>query len=567
MRRNSWLPILVACLLVIAEWCSAETLRFRPLADDPPGTKATRAFAMSAYGVDIGHEFVSNAYGYFGNADTYDIYSCLWLWLDRSACRLLYQDLANSPLMAFGRYGFPEDGDSCFRYPSAVECNNIVDDPAYANYYYIYIADYRNSRIRQINYDWVNQVMYGPVDLQACNLYRPVDIDFNNHGTFDWAFDDFLVVLSKHCVIDVINANAGTCIYSFGSEGSGPLQFKDPTSVACGRYPFSYEPYDPFANDRFLYVADTGNERVVLLLLDSDVMGVSYVTEWSDFRAGTITDLDVDPNGHLWASSSLGVVLKFTSYSVNSQFELITQYGSSGQFNNPKAIDCVAGNLGCGEFWITEDWTDISGGQMYGIGTDLQGLSIGLIDEGGICKTSFVYNIIDPSSMTVRIYDSADQLVRTVFDGNYWSGWHINWWDGRNDAGYLMPEDDYRVEITATAMYFDAGTGEPVDTTVLEQTFHYDCSMDFCTTGPGSMYGSGDCSPSGAYDVDDIVCMVGYLYQGDSTWCPPYSVDPNRTRIADIDDAVFLIAYVFQGGPEPASCEEWVTYFGEPDCE
>jgi len=522
---------------------------------------------MNAYGHDIGHEFVSNAYGYFGDSETYDIYSCLWLWLDRSACRLIYQDLANTPLMAFGRYGFPEDGDSCFRYPSAVECNNIVDDPAYSNYYYIYIADYRNSRIRKINYDWVNQVMYGPVDLGACNIYRPVDIDYNSHGSFDWIFDDFLVVLSKHCAIDLINANDGTCIFSFGSEGSGDLEFKDPVAVACGRYPFFDDPYDPYANDRFLYVADTGNERIVLLLLDSDVMGVSYVTEWSDFRASNITDLDVDVNGHLWATLSDGGIIKLTAYFFAGQFDDITQYVSSGKFNDPVAIDCVAGNLGCGEFWITEDWTDVSGGQMYGIGTDLQGLSVTLYDDTGVCKASFVYNIIDPSEIVVKIYNSADQLVRTIFDGLYWSGWHINWWDGEDDSGYSMPEDDYRVEITATSRYFSASSGEPVDTVTIEQTFHYDCSMEFCTSGLGATYPPGDCMADGTLDIDDVVCMIQYLFSGGTTWCPAYSVDPNRTNTTDIDDVTFLIYYLYQGGPAPATCENWVTYFGEPGCD
>jgi hypothetical protein len=90
---------------------------------------------------------------------------------------------------------------------------------------------------------------------------------------------------------------------------------------------------------------------------------------------------------------------------------------------------------------------------------------------------------------------------------------------------------------------------------------------DFCESGDGATHPPGDCSQSGGYDIDDIVCAINYVFSSGPTWCPPYSVDADISGAGDVDDVVYLINYVFGGGPAPLPCSMWVTANGVPTCE
>ena len=66
----------------------------------------------------------------------------------------------------------------------------------------------------------------------------------------------------------------------------------------------------------------------------------------------------------------------------------------------------------------------------------------------------------------------------------------------------------------------------------------------------------GDVNNSGGIDIDDIVFMIAYVFQGGTTPEPVETADPNCSGGVDIDDIVYEIAYVFQGGAAPCtSCE------------
>ncbi len=64
----------------------------------------------------------------------------------------------------------------------------------------------------------------------------------------------------------------------------------------------------------------------------------------------------------------------------------------------------------------------------------------------------------------------------------------------------------------------------------------------------------GDVNGTGAIDIDDIVYLIAYVFQGGDApvECSGKSLgNVNCSLGIDIDDIVYLIAYVFQGGPEP----------------
>ncbi len=73
---------------------------------------------------------------------------------------------------------------------------------------------------------------------------------------------------------------------------------------------------------------------------------------------------------------------------------------------------------------------------------------------------------------------------------------------------------------------------------------------------------TGDVDGSGGVDIDDIVFMIQYVFQGGPEPNPLESGDVDCSGGLDIDDIVYLISYVFQGGYEPGDPDG----DGDPDC-
>ena len=74
----------------------------------------------------------------------------------------------------------------------------------------------------------------------------------------------------------------------------------------------------------------------------------------------------------------------------------------------------------------------------------------------------------------------------------------------------------------------------------------------------------GDANGSGAVDIDDVVYLIVFIFQGGPDPVP-YSVasgDANCSGVVDVDDVVYLIELIFSSGPAPCTCEEWVGIFG-----
>jgi len=63
----------------------------------------------------------------------------------------------------------------------------------------------------------------------------------------------------------------------------------------------------------------------------------------------------------------------------------------------------------------------------------------------------------------------------------------------------------------------------------------------------------GDSDSSGFVDVDDIVFILVYLFQGGPAPVPIESSNADCRIYTDIDDLVYIIEYLFRGGPDPCS--------------
>jgi len=72
----------------------------------------------------------------------------------------------------------------------------------------------------------------------------------------------------------------------------------------------------------------------------------------------------------------------------------------------------------------------------------------------------------------------------------------------------------------------------------------------------------GDANSSGFVDIDDIVYLISYLFQGGPAPEPLEAGEVDCAGTIDIDDVVYLITYLFAGGPPPGDPND----DGIPDC-
>ncbi len=75
-------------------------------------------------------------------------------------------------------------------------------------------------------------------------------------------------------------------------------------------------------------------------------------------------------------------------------------------------------------------------------------------------------------------------------------------------------------------------------------------------------YSCGDVNSSGAIDIDDVVYLISYIFQGGPVPEPYGSGDTDCSGTIDIDDAVYVIGYIFSGGNPPCDTDG----DGAPDC-
>ena len=158
---------------------------------------------------------------------------------------------------------------------------------------------------------------------------------------------------------------------------------------------------------------------------------------------------------------------------------------------------------------------------------------------------NFSFALADYSSIVTSIYDSGGTLVKHHFTGQVDAGVSNGAWDGTNNAQQLVPWGDYRLEMTATSMYTDIHTGQPVNTVTKSVWFTLCESTCQC----------GDANSDHSIDISDQVFLINYIFAGgDAPGACEYAFgkgDANGDCAVDISDAVYLIQYVFAGGAAP----------------
>ncbi len=547
-KKITLLTMATSLLLNGVSHCQSQSeyaLIRKPIFKNPLIWKMTRNVTNTYWDIDLFSSPQSAAQSYI-MSPWHELYSAASFSVDRAWDRIIYLECLDNWIRAYGSYG---TGTCQFWWPRSISAIAPFNDSLYSYYYYIYVTDTENNRIVRLKYDWGNQVMwcYPPID--GGGLNRPFNHDLNNNGTFLPVSDDYLWIInvtdSRPSQIKRFSVD-GALLSTFGNFGcDGEVgDFCHLTAIVSGRSAFLSPPYDPYANTNDFYVADAGNNRIVWLAKDSEGETISWYKEVP--TSSSIVDLEVDNFGQLWAvDKESGTITKYT-YDL---FPLCT-FGSEGtgdnQFWHPLSISNTGGYLACGNMYVVEEWTDSSGGQYFSIGTDIVDFEVTSSPDRDIHYLDYV--LIDPSDVSVKIYNASDQLVKTLFDGGQFSGPCSFVWDGTNDSGEQVPPGTYRVVIVDSSIYGDYTTGEPTNVVTKDWWVYH------LTEPPSCCQHRGDVNGNGRVNIADLDWLVDLLFRGGPP--PPCEdeADVDDSGEINVGDLTYLINYLFKGGPQPPPC-------------
>ncbi|MFQ5500407.1 MAG: FlgD immunoglobulin-like domain containing protein, partial [Candidatus Zixiibacteriota bacterium] len=316
------------------------------------------------------------------------------------------------------------------------------------------------------------------------------------------------------------------------------------TAIVSGRSSFLVYPNDPYANNSHLYVADGGNSRIVWLIKTTGGESVAWMSEAPTSQF--IVDLETDIFGQLWAVDQYAGTITKYRYDL---FPLCT-FGSTGigvnEFIQPISITNNGGYYGFGNMSVGESWTDSSGFQYFAIGTDVVDFAVTSSQSQSWHYIDFV--LVDPSDVSVIVYDQQGGLVKTLFDGSQFSGPVSLVWDGTDGSNAPQPAGDYRVEVVDTCTYWNITTQAPVNVVTKEAWFHHEPP---CCVGT-----RGDVNGDGAdLDMVDLTCITDFLFGSGCVQPCPEEADPNGdTSVSDIVDMTFIVDWLFGNPPSLVSC-------------
>ena len=172
-----------------------------------------------------------------------------------------------------------------------------------------------------------------------------------------------------------------------------------------------------------------------------------------------------------------------------------------------------------------------------------------------------------------RLYYPEDSAV--IEDNQPVFKWSTNWHEDR--VSYLLqvstdptfaiidyeyddlPDNEYQIPVLLstgrTYWRVMAHRSDLLDSSPFSEIYTF-------TIGTEPPFECGNTDGTGVVDIDDIVYLIAYVFQGGPE---PIPVDAGNVDCAgdvDIDDIVYLISYVFQGGNAPCDPDG----NGTPDC-
>jgi sugar lactone lactonase YvrE len=205
--------------------------------------------------------------------------------------------------------------------------------------------------------------------------------------------DDFQLTLFG------VNAGRGEILYNssmqtlaiYGRQGSGKDELEEPHGIAA-------------TVDGRVYVADTGNRRIVRLRWDPDARALRWIGSWS---AGVAFDVDADTRGSVWVTDhETGAVLRFDD-------------GEAGG-----GTDILPPPLASGDRWPLPDDVEAP-----------LGLAIGDSLDPWLRPNANRLYLVDHDGRRLRAYDAEGRVVASIGAQDVAPG--------RESARFLYVELDY----------------------------------------------------------------------------------------------------------------------------
>ena len=262
----------------------------------------------------------------------------------------------------------------------------------------VYVADAGNNRVLVLQ----ATTEFGDIALvpqfEIAGLTGPFDVSYSDGGTPFQYGDDWLYVADtgKNRVLSYALESAGPrLVATIGDLGGGIGHFAGPMAITAGR--------GNGANTADVFVADAHTQRLVHLRNDGH--GLTWVADAQD-GADIVTSLDTDQWGNLYAAApNRGVVRKFDA-SLAPLADLRGDLARPRSFRVPFfTVRDHRNNTVTREGRPTavsvEQWSDASGVRQWNLGVDVADLAV---VEGKAPAARFT--LTDPASVTVELLDA-----------------------------------------------------------------------------------------------------------------------------------------------------------------
>lgn len=312
----------------------------------------------------------------------------------------------------------------------------------------LFVADAGNDRVLVLR----ATTEFGDLTLTPLyaidGLHAPHAVAYSDGGTPFVSTDDFLYVADtgKNRVVAFALESAGAReIAAIGELGSGVGRFAGPLAVAAGRMNGT--------NTSDVFVADAHNRRIVHLVHEDGAL--RWVAEHAH-EADVFTSLETDHWGNLYAAAPhRGTVDKF-----GLDLTLVAEL--RGSVDRPKSFhvpfftvrDHRNGTVvrsGQPNGLTIEDWNDVSGISLWNLGVEITGLAVLQTDA-----PEAHFTLTDRADVTLEVIDgSSGRMIARRSAGTLDAGMH----------GIALLDDDLRgaagetfLRVSATSAYAEGGS-------------------------------------------------------------------------------------------------------------
>ncbi len=314
---------------------------------------------------------------------------------------------------------------------------------------------------------------------QIYTVTNPTDLAINDNGTPFDTQDDLLYV-ADGVENKILKYTAGSLRNSLVASFEG---FSTPSSIAVGRW--------NGANNALLYVVDKLANRIRVFA--DEGTSLTLVREYRGNYRQYFTSLKTDHFGQVYVVESVrSQILKFTP-----TLDLLDIEGGDETYAGLGHIDIPFAKVvmeGEGNYWAgfdqvfaVERWDDASGAQRRKLGVKLKAIEFQADADVSTVACRFV--LTDVASVTARIYDEQNRLVRTLTASWMNAGEKRLLWDRRGDDGTQVSAGTYRYELGAASAY----SGEPLFSNTrftLPLYYHEDCGSEHRTDDAHLVQGS-----------------------------------------------------------------------------